>query len=408
MVHSYLTASKENSIDKKQEGEWQAIINESDSFLVGLFFALFVFVVLRIFNKCMRHRCLRKICVRKCPCLDKSSGNGGNRPSALEMYSIAANGGGAAKKPPAGIGDGDGDGGGGGSGSGSGSGSGIVGTNGSDIGGGIGGGSGGELFLHDNPVFQRSPRARKGRVVRVETSQTREQKEYETAHKKHQLTRQNSKSAGGGGAGGETPLAFFVKEFVTAAQLQDLVTAVHQEEDGQHGGGHTRRRMVDACSELCDESTLKFLCEMGEVAREALKQRAGGAGEEKMNIRTRTRSTGTGKSTAKRRQGGFLSGGSRRWATRKNVPLVAAGVDSVGIVVEGDGAAAPSLAAAGGGRESCNPSQNSDGTRNSVPRRGGGESDRGSASGARSGSASPAEGKDGRQEASRSKEYVEL
>ena len=81
-----------------------------------------------------------------------------------------------------------------------------------------------------------------------------------------------------------------------------------------------------------------------------LKQRAGGAGEEKMNTRsTGIEATATGKSTTKRRLGGMLSGGSRRWATRESVPLAAAGIGSVGVVVEGDGdSAAPGAAVING------------------------------------------------------------
>ena len=175
------------------------------------------------------------------------------------------------------------------------------------------------------------------------------------------------------------------------------------------------RRMVSHASSHVEEHGFDL-----DAVSTGMPEESGGTVESKRtDSSTGIEATATGKSTTKRRLGGMLSGGSRRWATRESVPLAAAGIGSVGVVVEGDGdSAAPgaavingnslwNLTEAGGGRESCNLSQFSDGTRNSVPRRGG-ESDRGSASDARSGPTSPAEGKDGQQETRRPTECAEL
>jgi len=432
MVHSYLTASKENAIDKKQEDEWQAIIDESDSFLVGLFVALFVFGVLRVsalrvLEGC--RQCLRKICGRKCTCLEIATGNGGSgRETVLEMYSnYDANGSGTAHLK---HGERKTD---------SGSGSSLDDDNRvslgqpTAVGGGSGGGSvgsgsdgrasSGGIFMHDNPIFRESLRAKEGQKVRTQSSETRDQKEYEVAHKKHLLKWQNTKSRRKFWSSGLsiTPAASFV---------QDLVTTVQQEEDEQHGGseethqggGPTRRRVVDAWSEHCDEDTLKVLYEM---VVKALKQRAG---EEKTNTRSmevEAKAAATGAS--RRRQGRMVSHASSTiteeeigfGVTSEHEPLAAVGADSLGIIIEGGG----SSSAPGPGTMSNNSLWDPVDTvgRESVADGRCGESALGSASGARipssasgqSGPASPAEGKDdGQQEASRpatnSAVYVEL
>ena len=346
MVHSYLTASKENSIDKKQEDEWQALIDESDSFLVGLFVALFVFVALRIFaprvvQGCCRvlkssRRCLRKICGRKCACLEVATGNGGSgKETALETYSnYDANGGGTAQGTSSSGSSNDNDW--------ASAGQSAVVDGGSSGGrGGDGRAPPGDIFIHDNPFFRKSPRTRKGRMARTKTSETKEQNEYEVAHKKHLLKWQNTKSRRKFWSSGLsiTPAASFV---------QDLVTTVQQEEDEQHGGseethqggGPTRRRVVDAWSEHCDEDTLKVLYEM---VGKALKQRDG---EEKTNARSMgVEVKAAAKGASRRRLGRMVSHASSTTAkqeidlgiTSEHEPLAAAaGSSSLGIIIEGD------------------------------------------------------------------------
>jgi hypothetical protein len=125
MVHSYLTASKKTSIDTEQEVAWQAIIDESDTFLVGLFVSLAVFIALRgimivvdsdqfksvlrsLLKKRACRRCLLRICCGckgKCCrlfCRDLAEGEGGqdgtvqsrrNEPTATgarEVYRLSS------------------------------------------------------------------------------------------------------------------------------------------------------------------------------------------------------------------------------------------------------------------------------------------------------------------------------
>ena len=121
MVHSYLTARILLSIDDEQRRAWQATIDQSDNFLVGLFIAVIVFVVLRVsmdifasehFKRLLEKRrcrlcllrmccgCKCKLCRLCCPGISLGGGRRGGavedgtigprRVSAIEMYRLSS------------------------------------------------------------------------------------------------------------------------------------------------------------------------------------------------------------------------------------------------------------------------------------------------------------------------------
>ena len=266
MVHSYLTASKKNSIDDKQALSWQAAIDQSDTFLVGLFITVMVFIVLRISGDVVSsgcggltkkrgcRRCLRRMtCGFKCKCcLETEAGDGGEtgeERGALEMYRLSSRKGGF-------KGEVDGF---------------LLDTIQSSR-------KGADGFLLDNPMHSKSKGIGKGegkgkatgsrtsrtaavkeakvkvgrpapkralrQTSRQRTESERDEKEYMDAYSEHQRVT----SSDGAGRGRNSAYASFVR---------DVVAAARDEEENE------------------DENSLEaFLKTLSAMAREALEQRA--------------------------------------------------------------------------------------------------------------------------------------
>jgi hypothetical protein len=332
MVHSYLTAKILLSIDDEQRRAWQATIDQSDNFLVGLFIAVMVFVVLRVsmdiftsgqFKRLLEKRrcrlcllrmccgCKCKLCRLCCPGISLGGVRRGGSVedgtigprcvSAIEMYrlssvdrlSIVDRAGSARSASSGRFGTGD--------------------NSDESVGDGVGVGQDSVVPLPPTAPTIISRERRRSRLLENRLQRRRDWRQprpFAHSNPTYDNGRGADQGAGRGAGRGDgrgygnrlrpTESALELKQYAEAHReylgrgrqqmggdaafvsfIQDVVVAAREEEEegedgkGPRGISDSRCRAFDACFELFDERTLNVL---GDIVGNAVQQRCGADG----------------------------------------------------------------------------------------------------------------------------------